>query len=116
MRLAYFVNRGALNTLLKPAHDGVDFADRRTSAKLRALAATLALHAWRLDHPAAPLPQALDVLTPDYLTAVPVDPFGKGPLRLKFVEELRSCTALVPTAATTAANHSLSASIRRPAT
>lgn len=34
---------------------------------------------YRRDHPEQP-PDSLDALVPNYLTAVPTDPFGNGPL------------------------------------
>lgn len=48
-------------------------------AELAATRAHLALRAYFVDHGA--LPQSLDALVPDYLPAVPRDPFGGAPLR-----------------------------------
>ena len=83
LRLAYAVYRKPLQGLLKPAIASAELADNRGRASLRLLAATLALRAYRLDHPDAPAPDSLDPLIPAYLSAVPIDPFGKGPLKLK---------------------------------
>lgn len=83
LRLAYAVNRKALQGFMKPAIASAEQADRRGRAALRLLATTLALRAYRLDHPDAHAPASVYLLIPDYLSAIPIDPLGKGPLKLK---------------------------------
>lgn len=70
----------ALKTLLKPALEATEFADKRTRTGLHLLTASLALRAYRLEHGDAP--ESLAALTPGILTAIPSDPFAanKGPL------------------------------------
>ena len=72
-----------VSAMLKPQEDSLRLLDRRNVAKLRILATNLALRAYRLDHPDAPLPPNVDAVVPAYLAEVPADPFGKGPLRMK---------------------------------
>jgi hypothetical protein len=74
---------GMVKQMQQPYQDITRLQDRRSVACLRILAANLALRAYRLEHPAAPVPPALDALAPGYLSAVPADPFGTGPLRMK---------------------------------
>ena len=83
LRISYMINRRMMQGLLAPAIKSAEQADRRDQAYLRLLAATLALRAYRLDHPDAPTPPALDALVPAYLNAVPADPFGWGPLKFR---------------------------------
>lgn len=83
LRVAYVINRGTMQGMLAPAKKAAEQADRRDQAHLRLLAATLALRAYRLDHPDAPTPPALDALVPAYLSVVPADPFGRGPLKFR---------------------------------
>jgi len=82
-RIALTVQGAVLRRLKQTSEAAATQADRRAEALLRSLAATLALRAHRLDHPDGPPPTALDALVPAYLKAVPADPFGTGPLRLK---------------------------------
>jgi hypothetical protein len=83
LRVAYAVNFRTFQGLLKPAVASARQSDQRGSSLLRLLAVKLALRAYSLDHPDAPLPASLDSLAPGYLQAVPDDPFGKGPLKFK---------------------------------
>ncbi len=53
----------------------------RQQAKLRLLICELAIHRYRLDHGSGP--RTLEELTPDYLPAVPRDPFAVGPLKYR---------------------------------
>jgi hypothetical protein len=52
--------------------------DSMSAALLRLLRVELALQAWRKEH--SGWPDSLDALTPDYLDAVPRDPFSDGSL------------------------------------
>jgi hypothetical protein len=53
----------------------------RHVANLRLLIAELAVQAYRLEHDAPP--RSLDVLVPNYLVEVPIDPFSGAPLRYR---------------------------------
>jgi hypothetical protein len=55
--------------------------ERKHVAQLRMLIIKLALRAYELDHDR--LPQSLSELVPDYLQAVPVDPFSNAPFRYR---------------------------------
>jgi hypothetical protein len=54
---------------------------RRRLTALRMLIIKLALRAYELDHDR--LPDALVELVPDYLPAVPLDPFSDAPIRFR---------------------------------
>ena len=86
-RVAYSMNRTAMQAMLGPAKTATDQADRRAQALMRLLATTLALRAYRLDHPDAPDPADLTALVPAFLDAVPADPFGTGPLGFREGDE-----------------------------
>jgi hypothetical protein len=64
-----------------PATDKVSEAERRTRGLLRCAAAALAAERYRREH--GQWPQTLDDLKPDYLRAVPLDPYDSKPLRFK---------------------------------
>ena len=83
VRATFMFYPSVTRTLLKPAEDAVAQADKRGLAVLRLAALTLALRAYALDHPDAPVPPTPGALAPEYLPAVPDDPFGRGPLRVK---------------------------------
>lgn len=83
MRVAYAIHRTRMQAMLMPTRAAVEQADRLNQAELRLLASTLALRAYRLDHPDEPVPSTLDALAPTYLEAVPSDPFTKGHLKFK---------------------------------
>lgn len=83
MRASYALNRPRMQAMLMPARAAAERGDRLNQAELRLLASKLALRAFRLDHPDQPLPSTLDALVPDYLSAVPADPFSKEPLKFK---------------------------------
>jgi len=55
--------------------------EQRSSAMLRLLATDLAVRAYFMDR--GHLPETLEALVPEYLPAVPLDPFGEGPLRYR---------------------------------
>jgi len=82
MRVVMAVQARTFRALAAPAEASALRGEQRGRASLRLLAATLALRAYRLDHPDAPVPPSLEALVPAYLKAVPGDPNGKGPLRL----------------------------------
>jgi hypothetical protein len=67
-----------------PALAGVAQAFARDAATLRTAHAALAIERYRLDHGA--LPETLDDLVPDYLDAVPEDPFDGAPIRYRRTE------------------------------
>ena len=75
---------GSIRTLRKPAEDAFALADRRAHAYRRLLAVKLALAAYRLDHPDAPIPPTLSALVRRDIDQVPADPFARdnSPLRL----------------------------------
>jgi hypothetical protein len=77
---------GTVKTMNAPRVKSTEHADRRVRAFLRLLTVKLALRAYEREHPGEPPPKSLDALVPGYLAAVPVDPFGTGPLKLR-VEE-----------------------------
>lgn len=77
---------GMVKSMNAPSVKATEQADRRVRASLRLLAVKLALRAYEKDHPGDPPPNSLDALVPGYLAAVPADPFGTGPLKLR-VEE-----------------------------
>jgi hypothetical protein len=60
-------------------------ASRRKHAHVRCMAALLAAERFRLKH--SRWPPALAELTPDYLPAVPLDPFDGKPLRYKRLDD-----------------------------
>lgn len=66
-------------TLLIPALDQCFLAGGRQEAKLLSLDAAIAAELYRRDH--GKLPESLEDLVPDYLAAVPKDPFNGEPLR-----------------------------------
>ncbi|AGA30482.1 type II secretion system protein G (GspG) [Singulisphaera acidiphila DSM 18658] len=82
-RAAYYLHRKSMQTMLSPAKAAAEKADRLNQIWLRLFASALALRAYRLDHPDAPVPPTLDALVPTYLEAVPFDPFSQGPLKFK---------------------------------
>ncbi len=53
------------------------FADVRAEAQVKLLMLALALRAYRLEH--GRFPNRLTVLTPEYLSRIPADPFNDGP-------------------------------------
>ncbi len=71
-----------MSQILLPVFTKVRFNDARSSTENALLLTLLALRAYRLDHGA--YPAALSALAPNYLKAVPDDPFAlSGPLRYK---------------------------------
>ncbi|CAN5688216.1 hypothetical protein BH23PLA1_BH23PLA1_09260 [soil metagenome] len=72
---------GAAQKLLAPAHRAAESAEARNSAHLRLLLTELAIRAYRDDHQT--LPGTLADLVPEFLEAVPSDPFGAGPLKYR---------------------------------
>jgi hypothetical protein len=82
-RVAYTLFPKPMKTMIAPAKVATERADQSSQASLRRLAATLALRAYRLDHPEAPAPTDFVALVPRYLKAVPVDPFSKQPMAPK---------------------------------
>ena len=83
LRASYLVHYKTMQGLLLPAKAAAERAERLNQTWLRLLSTTLALRAYRLDHPDAPVPTTLDALVPTYLEAVPFDPFSKGPMMFK---------------------------------
>ena len=73
-----------------PAVASLAQADRRAAAYRRLLLVKLALRSYRLDHPDAPVPPDLHALVPVDLAAIPNDPFGKGPIKLRVAEDGKS--------------------------
>ncbi|MFO0900277.1 MAG: hypothetical protein U0836_22815 [Pirellulales bacterium] len=67
----------------------VSRVEQRDSVMLRLLAADLAVRAYFKDH--GQLPETLDALVPEYLPAVPLDPYNDEPLR--YYAEQRSWPA-----------------------
>jgi hypothetical protein len=66
---------------VRPALSGAVRTDARAAAKCRLAAAALAIRMYQLDH-AGQRPATLDALVPNYLPAVPTDPFnGSAPIR-----------------------------------
>ncbi len=59
----------------------IESSRMRQQAKTRLLICELAIHRYRLDHGSGP--RTLGELTPDYLPAVPRDPFAVGPLKYR---------------------------------
>ncbi len=59
--------------------ENVPRVKQRSSVMLRLLAADLAVRAYFKDH--GQLPETLDALVPEYLPAVPLDPYNDEPLR-----------------------------------
>jgi hypothetical protein len=78
--------------LLRPEHwfsrmflqgpTGLAKKDAEGRANLRTARTGLAIERWRLSH-GNELPESLDVLVPQFLAAVPLDPFDGQPLRFK---------------------------------
>jgi hypothetical protein len=68
-----------LARMLLPAVTKVGEAHRRKTAQVRALMALLAVERYRLKH--GKWPGKLDDLKPDFLTAIPLDPYDGKPLR-----------------------------------
>jgi hypothetical protein len=73
--------KAILTRLLFPAFNKVSEASRRKHACVRCLAALLAAERFRLKH--ARWPDSLAELVPDYLPAVPLDPYDGKRLRYK---------------------------------
>jgi hypothetical protein len=82
VRAIYVLAPSFANRMLAPAVASFAQADRRAAAYRRLLLVKLALHAYRLDHPDAPIPPTLGALSPTYLAALPGDPYGNGLLKL----------------------------------
>jgi hypothetical protein len=78
-------SRAIVATLLMNAVTIVEPSFRRTRARLRCLAVALAAERYRLTHHA--WPDSLDCLTPDFLSAVPLDPYDGEPLRFRRTDE-----------------------------
>jgi hypothetical protein len=70
-----------LTRLLLPGMHRLGEAERRKHANVRCLAVALAAERYRKEH--GDWPKTLDRLTPDLLTAVPLDPFDGKPLRYR---------------------------------
>lgn len=69
-----------ISQILLPVYTGVRLNEVKADTQNALLLVTLALRAYKLDHGA--YPPALAALEPQYLRAVPADPFGlSGPLR-----------------------------------
>ena len=81
-RLAYLLNRTAMNTLAAPAIKGVESSEKRSKGRRGLLRAKLALHAYSLDHPGQPPPGDIQALVPRYLTEVPMSPDNERLLTL----------------------------------
>ena len=71
-------------TLASPALEATQDAINRRDAAMRMLITEFAIRLFRTDHQR--LPATLDELVPDYLTAVPLDPFNGKALRYKVSE------------------------------
>lgn len=87
LRLVSFLNpfrkqRLTFLATLKPRLKDFLVREGRSVAQVRTTLAALALERWRLAHPGR-LPDSLAELVPDFLTAVPLDPFDDQPLRYK---------------------------------
>jgi len=65
-----------INQIIGPIYDRTRWNVARHETHNRALMLQLALHAWKLER--GSLPTALSDLTPQYLKAVPLDPYGGG--------------------------------------
>jgi hypothetical protein len=76
--------RAHIAAMLMPALSKIEQANRRIKARLRCLAAALALEQYRLKHQR--WPESLERLTPDLLPAVPTDPYDGRPLRYRRTE------------------------------
>jgi hypothetical protein len=70
---------------LLPAADKVVEADARVAAELRSAVAGLAAERYRLKY--ARWPDTLDALVPEFLPAVPADPYDGRPLRYRRLPE-----------------------------
>jgi hypothetical protein len=68
----------AVRQLAEKSYDQADAARRKADARLRLLRTRLALRMYQLDHGSHP--ERLSQLVPDYLAAVPLDPFSGEPL------------------------------------
>jgi hypothetical protein len=68
-------------TILFPALNKVEPADRQHHARVRSLAVALAAERYRREHNA--WPESLDQLAPRFLAAVPLDPYDGAPLRYR---------------------------------
>jgi hypothetical protein len=64
-----------INQILYPVFAQAECKAADSEAENALLLVTLALHAYHLEHHA--YPQTLDFLVPDYLKAIPQDPFGR---------------------------------------
>ena len=71
-----------LSALLLPALGKAVYRDTEDRAKARVAQTVLAIERYRLAHNGA-LPQNLLALVPDYITAVPIDPFDGQALRFR---------------------------------
>ncbi|WP_406701032.1 hypothetical protein V5E97_19790 [Singulisphaera sp. Ch08] len=83
MQIGHAIYRKQMQAMLMPTKAAAKQSDRLNQTELRLLAATLALRAYRLDHPDEPVPPSLDALVPTYLEAIPFDPFSQGPMTFK---------------------------------
>jgi|GEM_PF-860558 len=78
-----FVDAG-LAQILTPALDSFTRAADSRRAAERVFRVSIALERWRLDH--GDYPEALDQLVPQWLTAVPLDPWSGKPLGYRRVD------------------------------
>jgi hypothetical protein len=74
-------NQPMLCRLLAPAASKIAEAVRRTTAELRCALVAIALERYRQAH--GRWPQSLASLVPEYLPAVPIDPYDMAPLRFR---------------------------------
>jgi hypothetical protein len=71
-----------MSSLLLPAFSKVVFRDAESRARLRTAIAAIAIERWRSTH-GEKIPDSLAELVPDFLPAVPQDPFDGQPVRFK---------------------------------
>jgi hypothetical protein len=90
VRALFVLAPAFVNKMNAPAVASLAQADRRVAAYRRLLLVKLALRSYRLDHPDAPVPPDLHALVPVDLAAIPNDPFGKGPIKLRVAKDGKS--------------------------
>jgi hypothetical protein len=78
--------RGSLIGLFMPAFAKIEEAGRRTDGNLRCLIAAVAAERYRRRH--GQLPENLEQLVPEFLSAVPLDPQDGQPLRFQRLDDL----------------------------
>lgn len=78
LRVSTSLNASALRDLAEKSYDQAEVGRQKADARLRLLRTRLVLRMYSLDH--GQYPERLAELVPEYLPAVPLDPFGGGPL------------------------------------